>query len=685
LGFLHSLNVTLQQLKSMMRLKHLYLLLLVVLFAVHRSEAQRTVIRNGDQPSVGTDGRGRPVNPNKGKTDSLKHRDPSEDSITIYYRVFDSTKIRYMDSSINDFSRRFPLPYYAIHNGNFGNAARSYLFSPLMKTGFDIGFHAYDAYKFKIEDTRIFQTTRPYTELGYMLGSKSEQMIHILHTQNKGSNVNFGFEYRFINAPGYLRNQNASHNNFRFHTYYNSNNRRYTLYLIYQNNRIRSSENGGVVDESQLKELKFSDPYQLNTRLGDDNLFSRSPFNTSIITGNDYKENTILIRQQYDLGQKDSLITDSITYKLFYPRLRLQHTFKYIKSRFLFTDKAADSTSYSNYLFYTLNSKDVKTVEFSDKWREFNNEFALLTFPQKNNVAQFLKLAIALQNLRGEYSDTQNLNNLYAVAEYRNRSRNQAWDIEASGQLYFGGFNSGDYAAHLRLRRLISKNLGSLELGFSNVSRTPSVIFFGRTSFPLTTASAFNKENHTRLSASYDNSKIGLRLSGEYFIISNYSYFDRFYHAQQEATLFNLLHVTAEKRFKLVKNINWYTEVHLQQATGNPPVNAPLIFTRNRFMYEGNLGFKNLKLATGLEFRYHTPYKADDYSPLNGQFVYQDTTTISNLPEVNLFLHFRIKSFKAFVRLENINAAGNNYNTVSSHYLYSPMWFRIGIFWGFVN
>jgi hypothetical protein len=669
-----------------MRLQHLYLLLLICCcFVADRSFAQRTVTKDNEQPSVGTDGRGRPVNPNKSKTDSLKRRDPLEDSITIYYRVFDSSRIRYMDSSINDFSKRFPLPYYTVHNGNLGNAARSYLFTAPMKAGFDVGFHAYDAYKFRIQDTRIYQTTRPYTELGYMLGSKAEQMIHILHTQNKGSNLNFGFEYRFINAPGVLRNQNASHNNFRFHTYYNSNNRRYTLYLIYQNNRLRSSENGGVIDETELKRLKFSDPFQLQSRLGNENSSTRSPFNTSIITGNDYKENTILIRQQYDLGQKDSLVTDSVTYKLFYPRFRLQHTFQYIKSKYLFSDKTADSASYMNYLFYQLSNKNIKTVEFSDKWREFNNEFSILTFPQKNNVAQFLKLGIALQNIKGEYTDTTNFHNLYALAEYRNRSRNQVWDIQASGQLYLSGFNSGDFSAQLSLKRLLSKNLGSLEIGFHNVNRTPAAIFFGRTSFPVKTASTFDKENHTRLFAAYDNPKAGLRLSGDYFIASNYSYFYDYYNAKQEGTLFNMLHVAAEKRTRLAKNIHLYTEIHLQQAAGNPPVNVPLIFTRNRAAYEGNLGFKNLRLATGLEFRYHTPYKADNYSPILGQFVYQDTATISNKPEVALFVHFRIKTFKAFVRLENLNALGNNNNLVTNHYLYTPMWMRIGIWWGFVN
>ncbi len=47
----------------------------------------------------------------------------------------------------------------------------------------------------------------------------------------------------------------------------------------------------------------------------------------------------------------------------------------------------------------------------------------------------------------------------------------------------------------------------------------------------------------------------------------------------------------------------------LQQATGNPPLNLPLILTRNQIGYDGNLGFKNLLTSFGLEIRYYTPYK----------------------------------------------------------------------------
>jgi hypothetical protein len=668
-------------------LKNLCFLLLVIFCCNWQiAFSQRTPVVNPVGPTISTDGRGNPINPNKKAGDSsFKHRDPSEDSITIYYRFLDSSRIQYLDQSINDFNKRFPLPYYYITNGNLGNAARSYLFQPSMKAGFDVGFHAFDAYRFKIEETKIFQTTRPYTELGYMLSSKAEQLVDLMHTQNRGSNLNFGFDFRFINAPGFLRTQNANDNNIKFHTYYSSKNRRYSLYVIYQNNRLKSSENGGLISDSALQNVAFGDPLGALTRLGITTKPIRDPSNTKILTGNDYKDNTFLIRQQYDLGQRDSLVTDSSTFKLFYPRLRLQHTFKYAKYRYSFQDQDVDTFNYRHYLQLPLLYQP-STLEFVDDWREFNNEFSIISFPQKTNQSQFLKLGVALQNLRGEYRSTiETLHNVYGLAEYRNRTKNKIWDIEANGQLYLNGFNSGDYSLQINLKRLLSKNVGFLELGFENVNKTPPAIFYGKTSFPITISSSFTKENFTRLLARYTNPKYNFQLTGEYFLISNYNYFSDLYIPQQEGTLFNVLRVSGEKMFKLSRVFHLYSEVHLQQAAGNPPLNFPQFLTRNRLMYEGNLGYKNLNLATGIEVRYHSPYKADNYSPIMGQFVYQDTAIISNTPDINLFVDFRIKTFKAFVRLENINTIGGNYNFVSSYYPSTPLWFRLGIWWGFVN
>lgn len=501
------------------------------------------------------------------------------------------------------------------------------------------------------------------------------------------------FQYRFVNSPGEFKNQNTSHNNYRINATYQSDNKRYTAYAIFLRNKLRASEHGGIRNDSDLNKSGLNDPFDVATRLAGTGDPGRNFFNTRVNTGNLYDENSFLFRHQYDLGQKDSVIVnDSTTYKLFYPRIRFQHTFIYSKQSFQFQDLRGDSTDYRNFFGYPLK-KNPDTLLFLDQWRFITNDFSIISFPVKNNPNQFLKVGAAIQNFTGTYLNAnRNLYNVILNGEYRNRTKNQKWDLEAGGQFYAVGNNAGDYAAQVSLQRLISKKLGTIEVGFQNVNRTPSFIFSGETSYPVKSVPSLNKENTTRLFAIIDNPDRGFRLFGDYYLISNYTYFDSFFNAQQEGTLFNILHVGAEKKFKLNKRWNLYSEIHLQQATGNPPINLPLIYTRHRIAYEANL-YRNLFLATGLELRYHTPYKADNYSPFVGQFFLQDVNTISNRPDINAFFNFRIKSFSAFLRLENLNTLNKDNNGVgfskrnytAVHYPNQSMWFRLGIWWNFVN
>jgi hypothetical protein len=96
-----------------------------------------------------------------------------------------------------------------------------------------------------------------------------------------------------------------------------------------------------------------------------------------------------------------------------------------------------------------------------------------------------------------------------------------------------------------------------------------------------------------------------------------------------------------------------------------------------------------------VEFRYYTPYKADGYSPVIGQFFTQTQTTIAQkLPDITAYLHFRIRSFVAYLRTENLNTAQisqangfgfTNNNFVAPSYPDAGLKIRLGIYWSFVN
>jgi hypothetical protein len=112
-----------------------------------------------------------------GKGDSLQHR--KEDTITINVRYLDSSRFVKLDSSIYYLGHKIPRPDSWINLGNFGTAAKSLVFTPRMQSGWDPGWHSYDLYLFNIDETRFFNTTKPYTEMGYMLASRAEQYVDI--------------------------------------------------------------------------------------------------------------------------------------------------------------------------------------------------------------------------------------------------------------------------------------------------------------------------------------------------------------------------------------------------------------------------------------------------------------------------------------------------------------------------
>lgn len=623
-------------------------------------------------------------------TIAFEHRDDAKDSVNISYKFLDSVRVMRLDGDISDFYKYFSEPVTQQYLGNNGAAGYSIVFTPYAKAGWDAGFHAYDAYRFTLENSRFYKTTKPFTQMGYQLASAKEQLIQVMHTQNPRPNVNFGLEYRLINSPGYFVTQNTNHSNLRFFSNYQSIKKRYAAYFLLIKNSIRASENGGIQSDTFLKSPNFGRRFTIPVKLGGAILNDPNPFNTTVNTGNRYNNFTFFLRQYYDLGKKDSvIINDSTTEYLFYSKLRFQHTFTFNTYKYGFRDYFADSAYYKQWYDTTLNTVDSLTA--TDSWKIITNDFSLLQFPDTKNSSQYILAGARLENIKGEFiSGSKNYYNIVLRGEYRNKTRNKLWDILASGEFYLAGLNSGDYNAYISLSRFLNSKWGNVSLLFNNVNRSPSFIYNNISSFNFKNNNSYGKENILLLKATADNPLFSL--SAANYLITNYLYFKNYYQTEQSSTVINLLQVSAAKKIKVGKHWNWYIEATLQQqANANSPVKVPLLFTRNRFAYEG-LFFKNLNLSTGIEVRYYTPYKMYDYSPVMGQFVPQDTTTISNRPDINLFMHFRIKTFTGYLRAENLNAIDftngfgfTHNNFAAPHYVYPGMVIRFGILWNFVN
>jgi hypothetical protein len=644
-----------------------------------------------------------------GSGDTLTHR--KADTITLNFRYLDSSRLLKLDSSILDLGRKIPRPATWINLGNLGTPARNLVFSPRTQSGWDPGWHSYDIYTFTVDETRFFNTTKPYTELGYMLASRGEQFVNVFHTQNIRPNWNMSFEYRLINAPGTFQNQNTNHSNIRLGSWYQSRNKRYQNFFVLVSNKQAASENGGIQNPADLDSIQYANQGTIPVKLGNNlNQATGNIFSAPITTGTRYSTTTFMMRQQYDLGQKDSIVTDSSVIPLFYPRVRLEHNIAYSSYRYRFFDFSTlnsytlDSAYYKDNYGLTVNPS-TDSVYLQDQWKVLSNDFSIYQFPDSRNPQQFIKVGATLELLKGTFDSSLssqttvtnhriNTQNVFAHGEYRNKTRNQKWDIEAFGRLYLNGLNSGDYNAYISLRRLISRQIGYFQAGFENANRTPGYVFDRASSFYLDTInkSGFSKENITHLFASLDQPQHQQTFTGGYYLMTNYSYFTN-YSKERQSSVFNLLQISIKKQFTLYRHWKWRTLSYLQQTAGSSPVHVPLLMSTNQVGYDGSLGFKNLNISFGTELRYISPYKADGYAPVVGQFFSQDSTIRQKLPDINLYLHFRVRSFTAYLRMENMNSMkfsphGYGYynnNFVAPGYPSPGMIIRFGFFWGFIN
>ncbi len=388
------------------------------------------------------------------------HRDDRKDSISITFKYLDSIRSNTFDSSINDFDRYFPVPASWQYLGNNGAAAYPLIYTPNLKPGWDAGFHAYDVYRFTLEESKFYKTNRPFTQLSYQLASGKEQMIKAFHTQNPRPNWNFGFDYRLVSAPGFYVTQNSNHKSYRLFSNYQGKRKRYAAYLVLVGNTLKKSENGGIKYDSLLLDPNYKKRYSLPVNLGNASLYEPNPFLSSVTTGNIYKDFTFFFRHSYDLGKRDSVaINDSTTEYLFYPKLRIQHSFTYSSYDYFFKDEKADSAIYKTWYDTTLKAP-IDTFYAREKWSVIRNDFSLLQFPDTKNPGQFLLVGATLENIKGTLKGgrTHNYHNLVIHGEYRNKTRNKLWDVLAKGVFYANGLNAGDYSAQVSIARQLIDN-----------------------------------------------------------------------------------------------------------------------------------------------------------------------------------------------------------------------------------
>src|SRR5690606_2603422 len=104
--------------------------------------------------------------------------------------------------------------------------------------------------------------------------------------------------------------------------------------------------------------------------------------------------------------------------------------------------------------------------------------------------------------------------------------------------------------------------------------------------------------------------------------LANYIFIDESGSFNQYKEAFNISQVWVNKVFHLGRFV-FRNEIAFQQKTGTAPVNIPAFMGRNQVSYERYVFGNALKIATGIDLRWHTDYSPAGYSPFYNRYFYQ--------------------------------------------------------------
>lgn len=634
--------------------------------------------------------------PNEQQKDSVQFEKSNTDewhtdnvALKIRYKHLGSDKVHTVDSSIHTFHRKPYSQPWNMNLGNYGTISRSLMFTPEDRTGPTLGYNAMDIYRIEVDSIKYYNTTTPYSEFGFFLGSKLEQNLKILHTQNIKPNWNFAAEYGRISSEGFFLLQRTSHDRASFSTNYQSINRRYKLHAGITYNRTQQDENGGIVDITQLTDDNYNTRSNIDIAYADANANSSSSIPRSLVT-NIVRDYNGLLQQSYSWGSRDSTYNEDSTKMTieYTPRFGITHRFKLSNKEYTYKDKKPDSIRYAPVFannFIGDGSSD--SVFTRQKQNTIDNAIMLNGFfGKKDNQTEFsIGAGIRIDKFSTRFlheAEFTTFTSNYIEGNLKKEAlKAKAWFYNANARFYITGVASGNSVLHISAGRQFGDSIGSIDAGIQqNINNAP----FSYTTYITnvdTIRNTFNQESITKAYISLRSERYNFSFNISNYLISNYFYVNSNQLPDQYAPTFNILQASLRKAFKW-KGIVLDNEITYQQFSSGAPVNIPPIMLRHQLSYERGVFNNALKIATGVQMRYYSPYNTARYSPIFHRYYYSNNDFLVNDPVYAFFFNFRVKRFRSFIMVDHIQQAFTKQNFIATPgYPAQDIMMRFGFNW----
>lgn len=614
--------------------------------------------------------------------------------------------------------------YDYAHLGNLGSAHRPLFFQPAARRGFDVGLHQFDLYLMSTADVRYYKVAQAFTQATYTQGpTQSDAQLNVRFSRNFAKGLNLTLEHRRINNGGAYDFQRANNSSVAAGLWYHNKDGRYDGFFSFVSNAVEQENNGGsaetltdtIIPPFQVQvNLKTSDTRHAQKELAYTQYFYLNKMTKAERQKKRTERQTVKMQEAPDsTGIKPSL-PDSLAVHLQNPKpapkrdarnqqpktpsppypslppprrsFTLYHQAAWQASSFKFSDTAPDSAFYGPFLV------DSRGLRHFLKVRTLENTFKLQTFKLRQNGRQASErdllevgLVHSLHLIDQEPLSRRIQNDLFLTGRL-NFSPGERMQLHSYAHLGLGA-DAGDLRLSGELF-LDLKKMGNLRLEAVNQLYAPSLL---DQQFYVTEQALwkndFQKTLETSLSATYALPKYLFSLNGQYHLLSNLVYFDTAGLPRQSGA-FSVLQLVARKDLRLG---GWHLEnwAGLQKVTADV-LALPQLYSRHSLFWQGRVFRKVMLTKLGLDARLTTGYKATAYQPLTGRFYLQKEQTLSFTPLLDGFVSFQVKTFRFFLKIENLLTFPNQ------EYYYQTAWYplpfgltnggiRFGISWRLVD
>lgn len=607
-----------------------------------------------------------------------------------------------MDTSYIDYPMKDVINRYSIansYNGNLVSPIESKIyFDRQDKTGF-LFANAYQPYLLTAEDVQFYNTTTPYSRVGYNKGFKTyreENDIDFMFTGNVTPRFNLGLSLNYLNAVGHYASQSGKRFNGSVFSSYTGNH--YSCQGAVTFNSLSNFENGGLAEGAELGgSLEPEDlPVQLNAMSG-----------LRYITGFFNHRYSICVERERKVSA-DSVTTDYI------PVTTFMHTVEVNQSVKRYIENSALQGFYANTYFdrqrtrdtaNVLNIRNTLSVTFEEefnKWLRFGatvyaiNECQRYAYSIPATEAPFdtdinLPMGELTSNPLRLQTDTNMsyrwYNNTWIGGSlYKKRGKYVHYGF--IGDVCLAGYKLGEFRVEGNIDGSfrIGKDTMTIAADAYIKNEQPTYFLQHYRSNHFCWDNDFQKVYKMYIGGriTYPTKYVQPSVKIGFEDVMRYIYFDESGMPVQHTGHIQV--VSADVALNLRTKYVAMDNTVVWQMSTSAALPLPAVCLYHNLYYYG-CWFRALDVQMGVDMRYNTAYYAPLLNPATGQFMVQSKTKVGNYPILNVYANFYVRSIhlKLFAHFTHFNQyfmKEKNYYSMPGYPLNPPV-FRAGLAWHF--